>query len=313
MAQVYQVLGSSLVPIDARYEVKGTSVIFYSRGGTIGKNARNTQYTMGLEILLQRILTADAAILGVWVDSKEVQRLELRERQILGPAEMIDGPTDEAVARIHHLLTSRMAGVGRAPMARGPGNRTRRIRIELSGAFSEDSLVTLLNGGVRLEDSPSDTDTASSELLDADDLCFEGTPPESMNILREVLARSNKEQRHLKKVLLKGKTMGPCCICGTFLPDTLLVAAHIKKRSQCTTGEREDYSNVGALMCALGCDALFERGLIIVDRDGIIRKGSKLKSTLRIPKVEEVLDVQCAAYTEGNKNYFAWHQHYHAR
>jgi hypothetical protein len=59
-------------------------------------------------------------------------------------------------------------------------------------------------------------------------------------------------------------------ICGEYLPASFLVAAHIKPQAVCTDEERRDYINNVAPMCLLGCDALFERGFIIVE-NGYVR------------------------------------------
>jgi hypothetical protein len=70
------------------------------------------------------------------------------------------------------------------------------------------------------------------------------------------------EQGWLRKFLFRGADQGTCTLCGQRFPIELLVAAHIKQRSQCTPREREDYRANIVAMCKLGCDALFERGYI---------------------------------------------------
>ena len=58
------------------------------------------------------------------------------------------------------------------------------------------------------------------------------------------------EQRELRKRLLsRGKT---CAICGDNFQENLLVAAHIKKRSECTDKEKGDLNNIAMLACKLG-------------------------------------------------------------
>lgn len=45
-------------------------------------------------------------------------------------------------------------------------------------------------------------------------------------------------------------------------PRRLLVAAHIKPRSQCSDTERIDFDNIGMLACLLGYESLYEHGYI---------------------------------------------------
>jgi len=55
--------------------------------------------------------------------------------------------------------------------------------------------------------------------------------------------------------------MSSCSLCGQLLPVELLVAAHIKPRSECSRRERLDFENIVFGVCVLGCDALYEKGL----------------------------------------------------
>ncbi|MGX4642976.1 hypothetical protein [Massilia sp. SYSU DXS3249] len=98
---------------------------------------------------------------------------------------------------------------------------------------------------------------------------------------RTTMARYRKEQTFLRTYLLKGKQNGQCTLCGWDLPAELLIAAHIKPRSTCSHAEKLDFDNVATLMCALGCDSLFEEGFILV-QDGVINKNSKRKNTLAL-------------------------------
>ena len=51
----------------------------------------------------------------------------------------------------------------------------------------------------------------------------------------------------------------------------LLVASHIKRRSECSRGEKKDYRNNVLAMCRCGCDELFELGYIVVDQQGLVQ------------------------------------------
>ncbi|MGA6981196.1 MAG: hypothetical protein WBZ11_06565 [Candidatus Sulfotelmatobacter sp.] len=79
-----------------------------------------------------------------------------------------------------------------------------------------------------------------------------------------------REQALLRRVLFGGQSIGECILCGKAFPCSLLVTAHIKPRAACTDAERRDFRNNVAPMCLFGCDALFERRVVIVT-DGKIR------------------------------------------
>lgn len=51
----------------------------------------------------------------------------------------------------------------------------------------------------------------------------------------------------------------------------LLVASHIKRRSECSRGQKKDYRNNALAMCRCGCDELFELGYIVVDQQGLVQ------------------------------------------
>ena len=115
------------------------------------------------------------------------------------------------------------------------------------------------------------------------------------------------EQDELRRRLL---TQGNrCAICGRALPEDLLVAAHIKKRSECTDREKRDIPNVGMLACKLGCDAFFEEGYIVIDRNGTVTvnqasdPGGLLASLL-----DYVVGRHCSAHGPESEPYFEWHR-----
>jgi hypothetical protein len=99
-----------------------------------------------------------------------------------------------------------------------------------------------------------------------------------------------------------------CSLCGQRLPVSLLVAAHIKPRSECSRRERLDAANVVFAICVLGCDALYERGLIAVGQRGRIHVASVIESRI----VKKLLGGRyshrkCSAWNEINAKYFEWH------
>ena len=105
-----------------------------------------------------------------------------------------------------------------------------------------------------------------------------------------------------------------CALCGRELSVNLLWASHIKPRSACTTSEKADV-NVVMSNCLLGCDQLFERRIVAVDDEGVIR----LANLTVLPGftaeevrdlVEQVgvkLDQPCSIYGPHNASYFSWH------
>jgi hypothetical protein len=80
---------------------------------------------------------------------------------------------------------------------------------------------------------------------------------------RTVLVR--REQTLLRQYLFGENEWESCAICENALPVFLLVTAPIKPRAACSDMERRDYANNVVPMCVLGCDALFERGVIIAE------------------------------------------------
>lgn len=105
---------------------------------------------------------------------------------------------------------------------------------------------------------------------------------------------------------------GTCALCGNQLPAPFLVGAHIKKRSSCTEDERKDFDNVGMLACLLGCDSLFEHGLIAVDQGGAILISNAVAehATPALTSfIEERLAGRSSAWwTYAREPYFAWHR-----
>jgi hypothetical protein len=100
-----------------------------------------------------------------------------------------------------------------------------------------------------------------------------------------------------------------CGLCARTFPNRLLVAAHIKKRAECTDEERIDVLNVAMPACVLGCDALFERGYVGVDSTGRLVAAERAMS---IPAVADTLarfaGRETPAWSPSREPYFAWHR-----
>lgn len=122
---------------------------------------------------------------------------------------------------------------------------------------------------------------------------------------KKTLTTIRLEQAHLRKNLLRGRLTAPCAICGEQFPARLLIAGHIKPRPDSTDEERLDFERNAMLTCALGCDALYEWGYIVVDAKGRIKAGQPAET----PRIEEAVEAlvgrNCTAFDEGTAESFA--------
>ncbi|MGK0362941.1 MAG: hypothetical protein ACI9U2_005263, partial [Bradymonadia bacterium] len=123
--------------------VLGTSVVVEARGGTAGTlGARNTEYSAGLKALLATLKAQGCTILQAYVDSQALSALPV-EHRLLDPGpqgwplklESVD--LDDLLSRFKRST----AAAGRAPDAKGSGNQTRRIRLELAGGVDLSALL----------------------------------------------------------------------------------------------------------------------------------------------------------------------------
>lgn len=123
---------------------------------------------------------------------------------------------------------------------------------------------------------------------------------------REVLVRT--EQHFLRRHLFGADGVGACGLCGRQFPASLLVAAHVKRRADCSDVERRDYASNVVPMCVFGCDALFERGILAVDGRGQIRWGRRFKLTESAEAyARDLVGERCPIWNPQNAPYFQWH------
>ncbi|MDQ7906852.1 hypothetical protein RB614_20260 [Phytohabitans sp. ZYX-F-186] len=117
------------------------------------------------------------------------------------------------------------------------------------------------------------------------------------------------EQRLLKRRLrqLGGRS---CALCGEQLPPQFLVAAHIKRRTECSDTEKLDLDNVAMLACLLGCDSLYEHGYITVDPGGKIAISSEVTLSPSVARHcdDHLLGRTTEWWTQDREKYFAWHR-----
>jgi hypothetical protein len=128
----------------------------------------------------------------------------------------------------------------------------------------------------------------------------------------KALRSGRREQRTLRWALGLGTGNNQCSICGRLFPDRLLIAAHIKKRSECSDSERIDIPAVAFIACSLGCDVLFEHGYIGVDENQIIvpvRSMAADNSQLS-EIIKGLIGKQINGVTEKSDGYFSWHRSY---
>lgn len=122
------------------------------------------------------------------------------------------------------------------------------------------------------------------------------------------IARVRVEQPALRRRLLHGRADAPCGLCGDTLPSEYLVAAHIKRRADCTERERAD-PDVAMLACLFGCDAAFERGHIRVKDNGSMTLHGPAVVSDRLARLE---GQPAAVFALKNRRFFNAHRRTHA-
>lgn len=138
-ASSYKLNGNDGQPLDAVFNIEDSILVFHSRGGIKGKNAQNPDYGKALILLLERLDSAGLRISRAWVDSSKVQALPIDDRLILSGTNTGLSPQE-----IFTRMSLAMKQVGREPDARGPGNSTKRIRLQLESPLPLDELVSIL-------------------------------------------------------------------------------------------------------------------------------------------------------------------------
>jgi hypothetical protein len=125
---------------------------------------------------------------------------------------------------------------------------------------------------------------------------------------KQITTSARKEQTFLRNYLFGGKVKSNCSICNEEFPVSFLVAAHIKKRSECSEQERKDYKYVVAPMCKFGCDELYEKGFIGVENGKVIRLlNSKILTDSVNKYIVGILGNKCSDWNSNTEKYFNWH------
>jgi hypothetical protein len=123
---------------------------------------------------------------------------------------------------------------------------------------------------------------------------------------RKATSWHRKEQSRGRKRLLKGRAEGYCQLCGKKMLAEFLIAAHIKRRTDCTDEEKRDLDGVMMLACKFGCDYLFEVGFITVDETLKLKISPKLSDQTALNYVSQ-MSGRTITVTQKQEKYFKWH------
>lgn len=124
----------------------------------------------------------------------------------------------------------------------------------------------------------------------------------------EALTSIRREQTALRAHLLAGRAVAECGLCGETLTASLLVAGHIVPRRELAEAQRAEFRVVAMLVCLLGCDALFERGYLVVDDKGQVVAGREATSSALVSAVERRTGRGAPAWSSLTATTFAAHR-----
>ena len=201
--------------------------------------------------------------------------------------------------RLDVLKTVFPPGVG--PMNR-TGNPGRGYIVAIPPALGEPLANYLSAGSLPLQQSPAQVAESKGERVTGQQRDFATT-----DVAGSTLRRA--EQRYLRQALL-ARYGNQCALCGRVLPESLLIAAHIKLRSESSEADRLDFEAAAMLACSLGCDALFEQGYLTVDDGGRVRTAPTTNPEL-LPVLDKLGGLQCLAFSEATKQNFEFHRQSH--
>ena len=129
---------------------------------------------------------------------------------------------------------------------------------------------TAIREFLSLPDRSADPTVPDPAILGGAELVSGAGPDREFDELdKQATALRRLEQAYLRKYILTGDSER-CALCEREFPIEFLLAAHIKRRSECSDAEKRDFGNIAMPNCKFGCDELFERGLVCVSDDGKI-------------------------------------------
>jgi len=123
---------------------------------------------------------------------------------------------------------------------------------------------------------------------------------------RKATSWHRKEQSKGRKRLLQGRAEGSCQICGKKMLADFLIAAHIKRRTDCSAEEKRDLDGVMMLACKFGCDYLFEVGYIAVNEELKLEVSPKLKDEAALEYLSKFMGKTINVRPKQDQ-YFKWH------
>ncbi|MDG1143332.1 MAG: hypothetical protein P8N92_01620 [Burkholderiales bacterium] len=116
--------------------------------------------------------------------------------------------------------------------------------------------------------------------------------------------QSRREQGILRGILFKGMSQAKCALCHRKFPINLMVAAHIKERSKCSTRERKN-PNIVMPLCKVGCDDFFEKGYVVVNQMGMIQSNENVGFSSDLARIiNKLINKKCIYFNQDTKEFF---------
>ncbi|WP_155996744.1 hypothetical protein [Thioalkalivibrio sp. ALMg11] len=194
-----------------------------------------------------------------------------------------------------------------------------RFEVDYVHVDTVEELEALVRSGLGTRMSSPDINQAAS-LITADNIEFTDStsPPvtaksvlprlsEEAELDFDSITKSRKEQAFLRAHLSRGRTKAKCVLCENEYPLEFLVAAHIKRRSECSKSEKLDFDNIAALMCKAGCDDMFEKGYVFVS-GGVVKNNEKRSTTPALDLLIRKIEGNIVSNWAGSSVYYKNHE-----
>ena len=194
-----------------------------------------------------------------------------------------------------------------------------RFEVDYVYVDTEEELEALVRSGLGARMSSPDIKQAAS-LITADNIEFTdySSPPfvaktvlpklsEEVDLDFDSITKSRKEQAFLRVHISGGRPQAMCVLCQNEYPLEFLVAAHIKKKSECSKSEKLDFDNIAALMCKAGCDDMFEKGYVFVS-EGVVKKNEKRSTTPALDVLIRKIEGNTVKNWAGSSAYYKHHE-----